>query len=478
MAYTQRKQAGRRSFGRLLFVALTRIGLPLALFYGLLWWRIDAAIDVQLQPLRQVADVQRGDTYFSFSGEVGVQSLSLTPIGAGADGPRLRSGTLALHTPNLWWLAKAALFGPPDELPRRLTLSAENLQISGLPQRPEAGIFGALSAMPFESAGCDVAEFSRADLASMGLPPIDTRLQLDLEHSEAGIVTLSLDLATAGAGRMEGRIGLALPAGSAPRSDQLSSGRLVNLSLGFIDEGFIETRNRWCTDRVTTSLADFNRIHVDGVRAHLRSLGLQPDADLLEAYGRFARVGGQLRIETRPVNASGLRQLPTMNREALSQALSPFMRVNDSEPVRFVFVAVKPMSLREQQFALQIAKARIEDGVPLDADLAEVVSEPPRVPLPVPPRVEVPRPASDGSISYSQLGPYLGREISVTTTWGTRRRGILKEHAQAQMRLQLPISEGGFDLTVPAETVVEVRILAAVSRQPDSSTDLTDAQAN
>jgi hypothetical protein len=155
------------------------------------------------------------------------------------------------------------------------------------------------------------------------------------------------------------------------------------------------------------------------------------------------------------------------------------VRVDGIEPVRFAFARVKPMSLRQQQVAKQIARARLEDGVPLDEELSDVVSDPPRIPAPPqPPPPAIPMPDSFGRIAYADLGPYVGREIEVATIWGSRRRGLLREFAQARLLLDLPPERGGFVLTVPAETVLEVRVLEAPARQPDSSNDLTDAQAN
>jgi hypothetical protein len=154
------------------------------------------------------------------------------------------------------------------------------------------------------------------------------------------------------------------------------------------------------------------------------------------------------------------------------------VRVTGIDPVRFAFAQVRPMSLREQQVAAEVARTRLEDGVPLDPEIEEVVSAPPNIPEPQPPRQEIPLPARDGRIAYADLGPYLGREIEILTIYGSRRRGELINHAQARLVLRLPPSEGGFDLTVPAETVQTVRVLDAAAIQPDSSTDLTDAQAN
>jgi hypothetical protein len=478
MAPTRRTGSPGFRPGRLLFFVLTRVGLPLALLYALAWWRIDAAINTQVEALSAVAEVQRGRTFFNHRGEVGFAGFSLAPRAAGLESTRLRADRVVLQTPGLWWLLKASVLGLPERLPRNLGLRLHNFEAEGLPQAQEAGIVGVFSAMPFEAAGCNVGAFSRSDLRQLGLPDSDTVLSLQVEHSEAGIVNFAVDLGAQGVGQMQWRMGLSMPAASGMRADALVHAQLVNLSLTFIDQGFIAARNGWCMDRVTTSLADFNREHTEAVRRQLRTIGLQPDADLLAAYARFAADGGEFRVETRPSGATGLLQLAAMDGDALRQALAPYVRSTGSEPVRFAFARVTPMSLRDQQVAAQVAKARLEDGVPLDPVLEEVVSDPPRIPVPRPTPPQIPLPASDGSIAYADLAPYIGREIEVRTLWGSRRRGTLVDYAQARMLLRLPAAQGGFDLTVPAETVLEVRILDAASIQPDSATDLTDAQAN
>lgn len=478
MARNIPSRSARKGFGRLLMRGLFWTVALVGMLYGLVWWRVDAGISKELKALEPFAEVQRGRSFFTLDGQVGVSRLEIAPRVPGAGATRLRSGRVAIETPGLWWLLKAGVFGPPKQLPRRMGLSVANLEVDGAPTGPESGFIGAYSALPFEAAGCGVNSFKRSDLVQMGLPDNDTVLVARFEHSDAGIFNFSLDLGTHGVGRMEWRMGVALPPTASVGSADVVGGRLVNLSLAFIDEGFVAARNGWCTDRVTTSLKDFNDLHSDAVRALLRTVGLQPDADLLKAYSKFAADGGEFRIETRPSSAQAVMQLAAMDGETLRQALAPYVRVTGADPARFAFAKVRAMSLREQQFAAEVARARIEDGIPLDPEIEEVVGEPPRIPEPQPARQVIPLPASDGRIDYGQLGPYLGREIEVVTIWGSSRRGELVSHAQARLLLRLPPSQGGFDLTVPAETVQSVRVLDAAAIQPDSSPDLTDAQAN
>ncbi|MCG6118001.1 MAG: hypothetical protein MEQ07_07380 [Aquimonas sp.] len=480
MAARQARSINRARPRRWLWLALTRVGLPIALLGLLLWWRLDALVDRQLQPLRSVADVQRGASFLNWRGEVGVRGLQLSPRpDLGPPGlPTLRAARVAVQTPGLGWLLRAMVFGPPEALPRRLGFSVANLEFDGIVPVEQGGFIGGYSGIPFEAAGCGVEGFSRQDLQAMGLPPTDTVLALLIEHADAGVVNFSINLHTPGVGQMQGRIGVGYSDGGAVRADALALGQLVEFNWSFIDEGFVAARNNWCTDRVTTSLADFNRVHLDGVRAVLRTIGLQPDADLLLAFGHFAARGGEFRIETRPGRNLGLLQLGMMQPDQLMQALAPYVRVTGVNPVRFAFARVRPMSLRDQQRAQQVAMARLQDGIPLDPELEEMVGDPPRVPEPQVPRPQVPLPARDGSIGYADLGPYVGREIEITTVWGSRRRGQLVDFAQARILIRLRNYEGGFDLNVPAETITSVRLLDAAAIQPDSSTDLTDAQAN
>ena len=480
MAARTARSSTRGRLRRWLWWSCTRIGLPLALLGLLAWWRLDALVDRQLQPLRQVADLQRGTSFVNWRGEVGVRSLQLSPradLGLGGV-PTLRAGRVAVQTPGLWWLLRAAVFGPPRALPRRLGLSVANLEFDGALPVERGGLVGSYSAIPFEAAGCGVEAFTRLDLRDMGLPQNDTVLSVLVEHADAGVVNVNLDLHTAGAGRMQARLGIGLQDPGPARADALAMGQLVELNASFSDEGFVSARNNWCTDRVTTSLADFNRLHLDGVRAQLRTIGLQPDADLLKAFGHFAARGGEFRIETRPRRNLGLLELGVLQPDQLMQALAPYVRVTGINPVRFAFARVRPMSLRDQQRAQQVAMARLQDGIPLDPELEEVVGEPPRVPEPEVPKPQIPLPAEDGTIAYADLGPYVGREIEIATVWGTRRRGQLVDFAQARILLRLRDYEGGFDLNVPAETIARVRLLEAAAIQPDSSPDLTDAQAN
>jgi hypothetical protein len=69
--------------------------------------------------------------------------------------------------------------------------------------------------------------------------------------------------------------------------------------------------------------------------------------------------------------------------------------------------------------------------------------------------------------------------VVVETTWNTQRRGVLKDATRARLVLALIASQGGFDLSMPRETVREVRILDVASPPiSDPSADISNAQAN
>ena len=451
------------------------IGLPLALLYGLLWWRISAGIDKQLKQVAGIVEVARDNSYFTFAGDIGISGIRMRPA-LGGD-VLVRARRMEIHTPGLWWLVRSSLFGLPDELPNRIGFSVVNLEIEGLPTGPQSGLIGAYTGLPMEAAGCKVDAWDRSDLQSMGLEVGESVLTVQAEQSSPGVLAYLMNLETPGVGSMEARMGLRVPGEGRLRPEALIGATLGDASVVFRDEGFLAARNAYCAELLDIPVEQFLQAHLDGVQSLLLSQGLHAEDDLLHAWGQFTREGGEFRIETRPSATLGFQQFSMLSGESLMSALSPYVRVSGIDPVRLSLQRVNPSSLSEQKRAREIARAREEDGVPVAEDVGEKMIEP--VPTPEEMAAIDVAPDAQGRVPFDALPAYEGRSVVVETTWNTQRRGVLKDATRARLVLALIPAQGGFDMSIPRETVREVRILDAASAPvSDTSADISNAQAN
>jgi hypothetical protein len=64
-------------------------------------------------------------------------------------------------------------------------------------------------------------------------------------------------------------------------------------------------------------------------------------------------------------------------------------------------------------------------------------------------------PPAQQDVAYADLGKYLGKNITVRTTLGTVRSGILTKYTNTAIELKL---EGGAELTMPAENVRSISL--------------------
>lgn len=83
---------------------------------------------------------------------------------------------------------------------------------------------------------------------------------------------------------------------------------------------------------------------------------------------------------------------------------------------------------------------------------------------------EAPAIVAGAEVDYEELRDLTGATIQVETIHRTSRSGVLLRYTIPAITVQLPAEAGGFDLSIPRETVRRVRILglAGDAGQPDS----------
>jgi hypothetical protein len=169
--------------------------LPLALFYVLMNWRVGAAVDRALAPLRGFAEVSRGPAFFGFNGDIGVERLDIAPHDPSMGG-RIASGRIAVHTPGLFWVLRTSLFGS-SEPPSKLGVTIENLEVAGFDgSKAMTSWIGLVSASPFETQGCNEVSWTRVALSSMGIRDGTTQFSGGYEIRPGNLIAFSGAMST------------------------------------------------------------------------------------------------------------------------------------------------------------------------------------------------------------------------------------------------------------------------------------------
>ena len=79
-------------------------------------------------------------------------------------------------------------------------------------------------------------------------------------------------------------------------------------------------------------------------------------------------------------------------------------------------------------------------------------------------------PAAAGTlVEYPALEHQVGAEVVVETTLGTVRRGTLVKYTNPTLTLQLAPSAGGFELSIPRETVRSLRVVQPAPAPADAA---------
>src|SRR5688500_6881497 len=129
---SKRGKRGGSPVGTAVFWVSTRVLVPLALVYGVLWWRTGVVIDRQIEALSPYLDIRRGSTVLGYNGDVGLRDLVVRPQSGSSLPPvTLTAERAVLRTPGLWWVLRSAVLGVPDEIPSRFGFSLGSVGIDG-----------------------------------------------------------------------------------------------------------------------------------------------------------------------------------------------------------------------------------------------------------------------------------------------------------------------------------------------------------
>lgn len=431
--YARSKAKSSSAIVRVIVWTLTRIALPLLLLYGLLWWRADAAIEKQLDRARAVLDVKRGVTVLGLDGDLGVRDVTIAAKeGSGLPDLVIRADRAVIRTPGLLWLVRTSLFGMPDEIPSRFGFKLDGATLDGSAAKVDEVLADGHVVFPFDFAGCD-AQLSQAVLKELNADGAKTNVEVAMTHPGADLLSLQFSAEMPRLALTEGSLNFTLGGGS-PGMRMVTS-TIKDFTLSTTDLGFVAARNSYCQKRTGLDAAQFVARHVQATSDEFARGGVRPGAALSLAYAGFAKDGGKLSVIARPMRPTPVTAIGAMNAENFGTLFSASVQHNQGSVGPLTFLSVDP--------AARTATAGASTALPAAA--------------------AAPAPAASASlvgfgeqIPYAKLSGYVGQTVEVTTSIDSHRRGTLQAVNLMGVSLKVAKEEGGFALSIPKHTVLNV----------------------
>lgn len=457
MAYPynlRRKSKNSFSVGGLTIWLLTRIGLPLAVIYGLLWWRADMIIEKQIDKIRVAADIHRGRTVLSFNGDVGIKNLIIKPLPS-SDTPAIsfKAKRVVAHTPGLWWLVRSSLFGVPKEIPSRFGFSIEHGELEGSDadiKKLIASGYGRNSGnvfFPFDLAGC-THDTSLEMIKAMGMDKTTMSMDATMTHPNLNDLQLRIQVDNSTQAKIEGEFNIVLGMGKDP-SLQMTTASLRDIKFIFIDQGYVAKRNTYCAKRLHMEPDQFVERHIEAVRQWFaKEKGFLPGVAMTQAYAGFAKKGGQLVIKGKSLSGVPLMRMQGVGLQNINLYLDTTVTHNGEFAAPFVLLPVES-----------------NQSITMHNDL--IVN-------PIAPITNTSVPAttlvSPGqTIAYDTLENYIGAQVEVASHHHTSHRGLVQGVSPMGLSLQLIAHEGGYKLSVPKASIATIVLIELASPSTDTS---------
>jgi hypothetical protein len=319
--------------------------LLVAVLKLVLWYETQQGASRLVARLAPYAQVQIGGVSSGLDGSVELSGVNVT-IGKGVARENWRATQVSLTTPGALWLLRRLLFGD-ESLPEQLGVTLRGLQTPAavLGVGADAAWLSPLSLVPFETLGCGVvSRFSVADYQRMGLNPGAQQQHLEYRYDATGhALTFAAEFASPpfSTVSMRGELQKFDPHGVASGAWQQL--HLSEVSVGYLDGGYLVKRNRFCAQQAGISPAQFLDQHLSAVATFLSDRGVQPGAQVEAIYRSLVSEGGRVSVLSLPPAASSIGQLLGETADVMTRQLNLTARRNDAPPV-MVRLAFHPVS--------------------------------------------------------------------------------------------------------------------------------------
>jgi hypothetical protein len=297
----------------------------------LAWYEVGQDAQRVTAELAPYAQIRYDGLSAGLDGTVSLSGVSVA-IKRGATQDTYRADSVVLESPGVFWLLKHALLSD-DSLPPRLGISVQGLK---LPARPwlDPQLLNPVTLVPFETLGCGTVPFTAADYSRMGVSTSDARQHLDYRYdAETKLLDLTLTASVPAFANLT--LGTELHPFDPKSSLALDKLHIDQLSADYTDNGYLQKRNQFCTQRASLGVNQFVEQHIAAAQALLAQHHVAPGAELVKLYRNLVEKGGRASILSLPNSnfvAAGWRD--NSPEEALRQ-LNVTARYGDSPPVMF-----------------------------------------------------------------------------------------------------------------------------------------------
>jgi hypothetical protein len=465
----------------------TRVVVGTLMFLVCSWGAMRLGVSVWMDGLNEVSDendFEYDSSFFSMNGDFGARDVRITHyLPDGNVGMVLLADRMVVHTPGLHWLWWAT-FRSTRNVPDQLGVTLENVRDAArTAQTP-----GNYSNLPYDAMGCGKDMLTPENLRAMGLPEPRRDVSAWLRRKEGDHSTLGMEMLTHGMGRfsLDLDVSIERPIKWRETLVHLNEAKLLGATMKIRDLGFVPARNAYCGKAAGLAPAAFQAYQQRATSEFLRKTRVAYDAQTLARLQQFSRDGGELVIAVRHPPAMDLPKLAENDSWSTLARMPATISYNGGPEAPLHMDRVLPGEISQATPPPATTTAGSSGAVA--AGVEATAAAPAATPAPVASnspalaqatssaaaaeRLAAARPAaaavataapsagpSSGVLAYADLKSRVGAHIEIVTNSGTTRRGTLLAHSLYLSTMRLDADQGGFTLSIPADTVVEVRAI-------------------
>jgi len=400
------------------------------------------------------SDVEYDDTFFELDGDFGATGVTFTKyLPDGSVGGTYKIDRVTFTTPGLVWLLRNSYFKASKYVPETAGIVLDNPRNAA----DDANTPGNYTNLPYDAMGCTNKLLTHVDLSAMGMDvPRQVTLRLDRDNDTASTAVYRMRAEGVGELEMKLHVDFSRPATLWTAFEDLQEAPLRSARLKFTDLGFVAGRNAHCAKQHQLTAAAFAEYHMQEVGRRLREESLTFTPGTLEHYRDFAERGGTLELQTTGARDLTLGQFVKMTRHQELQAFPVEIAANGKPPAAFG-VSWNPnaqSAAAADATAMQKAAPTETSVTFANAGANSATATATAAALPAPRSV----------VPYADLSALTGHHIDVATNFGTLRKGTLQLAGPLAISIKLDAAEGGRLLTMPRDSIGEIRFTPTASK--------------